>query len=102
MSSPNGFQNKVNAKAAPAVEGDFASTNPRFSVLATGGNLVAPSTGLRVGRFAFVNPADQSVHQGYSSGYQIGFFARNAQALITAFLGAATQLVPAGFMVTLF
>lgn len=102
MSSPNGFQNKVNAKAAPAVEGDFASTNPRASVLATGGNLVAPATGLRVGRFAFVNPADQSVHQGYSSGYQIGFFGRNAQALITAFLGAATMLVPSGFMVTLF
>jgi hypothetical protein len=102
MSSPNGFQNVVGSKAPPAVEGDFASLNPRASVLAIGGNLVAPATGLLVGRFAFVNPADQSVHQSYSSGYQIGFFARNAQALITAFLGAATMLVPSGFMVTLF
>lgn len=101
MSSPNGFQNVINAKAAPAIEGDFASTNPRFSVLAVGGNLKAPATGLTVGRFAFVNPADQSVHQGYTSGYQIGFFARNAQALITAFLGAATMVVPSGFLVTL-
>jgi hypothetical protein len=102
MSSPNGFQNVVRAKAAPAVQGDFASVNPRASVLATEGNLVAPAGGLQVGKFAFVNPADQSVHQSYASGYQIGFFARNAQALITAFLGAATMLVPSGFMVTLF
>jgi hypothetical protein len=102
MTSPNGFQNVVKSKAAPAVAGDFASVNPRASVLATEGNLVAPAGGLNVGTFAFVNPADQSVHQGYTSGYQIGFFARNAQALITAFLDAATMLVPSGFMVTLF
>jgi len=102
MSSPNGFQNVVGSKAPPAVEGDFASLNPRASVLAVGGNLVAPPTGLLVGRFAFVDPTDQSVSQSYASGNQIGFFARNAQALITAFLGAATMLVPSGFMVTLF
>lgn len=102
MSSPNGFQNVVGSKAPLAVEGDFASTNPRASVLAVGGKLVAPAGGLRVGRFAYVNPADQSVNTAYVSGYQIGFFARNAQALITAFLGAATMLVPVGFMVTLF
>lgn len=102
MSSPNGFQNVVGSKAPPAVEGDFASLNPRASVLAIGGNLVAPATGLLVGHFAFVNPANQAVSQSYTSGYQIGFFARNAQALITAFLGAATMLVPSGFMVTLF
>lgn len=102
MSSPNGFQNVVNAKAAPAVAGDFASLNPRASVLATEGNLVAPLGGLLVGNFAFVNPADQTVHQNYVSGYQIGFLGRNQQGLITAFLGMATQIVRQGFMVTLF
>lgn len=100
--SPNGFQNVVRAKAAPAVAGDFASTNPRASVLATEGNLVSPAAGLIVGNFAFVSPTDQSVSNVYASGDQIGFLGRNQQALITQFLAAATVLVPGGFMVTLF
>lgn len=100
--SPNGFQNVVRAKAAPAVAGDFASTNPRASVLATEGNLVSPAAGLIVGNFAFVNPANQSVSNAYASGDQIGFLGRNQQALITQFLAEATVLVPSGFMVTLF
>lgn len=97
-----GFQTVVNSKAAPGVAGDFASLNPRASVLATEGQLVAPASGLIVGHFAFVNPADGTVHQSYSSGYQIGFLGRNQQGLITLFLGEATQVVPQGFMVTLF
>lgn len=96
------FQSSVKAKAAPGVSGDFCSVNPRASILATEGNLIAPPGGLLVGNFAFVNPADQSVHQGYTAGYQIGFLGRNAQGLITAFLAEATELVQAGFMVTLF
>lgn len=99
--SPNGFQNVVKSKAPPAVAGDYASVNPRASVLATEGNLVAPASGLAVGNFAFVNPADQSTHQNYVSGYQIGFLARNQQGLITQFLGLATMAVPQGFLVTL-
>lgn len=100
--SPTGFQNVVNAKAAPAVEGDFASTNPRSSVLAVEGNLVAGPAGVAVGKFAFVNPANQAVSNVYASGYQIGFLGRNQQGLITAFLADATQVVPPGFMLTLF
>lgn len=97
-----GFQTKVNSKAAPGVAGDFASVNPRASVLATEGQLVAPAGGLRVGNFAFVNPADGTVHQNYVSGYQVGFLGRNQQGLITLFLAESTQIVPQGFMVTLF
>ena len=97
-----GFQTTVNAQPAPAVAGDFASQNPRASVLAAAGQLVAPTGGLIVGNFAFVNPADGTVHQGYTSGYQIGFLARNSQGLITTFLADSSQVVPAGFMVTLF
>lgn len=99
--SLNGFQNVINAKAPPAIAGDFASVNPRASVLATEGNLVAGVGGLAVGNFAFVNPADQSVHQNYVNGYQIGFLSRVQQGLITQFLGLATMAVPRGFMVTL-
>jgi hypothetical protein len=102
MLSPNGFQNVVNTKAAPAVEGDFASVNPRASVLAVEGNLVAGAGGLAVGKFAFVNPQTQAVSNTYASGDQIGFLGRNQQGLITVFLADATMVVPEGFMVTLF
>lgn len=97
-----GFQTSVNAQPAPAVAGDFASQNPRANVLAAAGQLVAPVGGLTVGRFAFVNPANGAVSQSYTSGYQIGFLARESQALITRFLQDSTMVVPVGFPVTLF
>lgn len=93
------FQSKVNTQQAPAVQGDFASTNPFASVLAGQGALIAPATGLIVGNFFWVGPAGQ-VSQSFVAGYQIAFLGRNEQALITAFLGEATLVVPSGFMVT--
>jgi hypothetical protein len=102
------FQSKVNLYQAPGVEGDFASMNPFSSVLAGGvpgqggGQLVAPATGLAVGRFAFVDPATNNVSQSYKTGYQVGFVGRNEQALITQFLGEYTLVIPGGFMVNLF
>jgi hypothetical protein len=101
MNSPNGFQNVVNDYQAPAVPGDFASTNPFASIVAGPGALVAPAGGLLVGNFAWVGPNGQ-VSQSYVAGYQVGFLGRNQQALITQFLGRSTMLVPEGFMVTLF
>ena len=97
-----GFQTVVNANPAPAVKGDFASQNPRANVLAAAGQLVAPAGGLTVGHFAFVNPADGTVHQNYAAGYQIGFLGREQQGLITQFLGEASFVVPQGFMITLY
>lgn len=95
------FQKVINDFQAPAVAGDFASTNPFASVLAGPGALVAPAGGLIVGNFAWIGPAGQ-VSQSFVAGYQIGFLGRNEQALITEFLGEATMVVPEGFMVTLF
>lgn len=96
-----GFQKTVNNDQAPAVAGDFASTNPFASILAGPGALVAPKGGLIVGNFAWVGPNGE-VSQSFVAGYQVGFLGRNEQALITEFLGEATMLVPEGFMVTLF
>lgn len=96
------FQTKVNVTQAPGVRGDFASMNPFSSMLAGPGALVSPVGGVIVGHFAFVNPADLSVHQAFTSGYQIGFLGRNEQALITTFLAESTMIVPVGFMVNLF
>lgn len=96
------FQTKVNAQQAPAVAGDIASQNPRANVLAGEAQLVAPAGGLIVGNFAFVTPATGVVSQKWASGNQIGFLARNLQALITTFLAGDTQNVPQGFPVVLF
>jgi hypothetical protein len=93
------FQSVINNQQAPAVQGDFASTNPFASVLAGEGALVAPVGGLIVGNFFWVGPTGQC-SQSFVSGYQIAFLGRNEQALITVFLGEATLLVPEGFMIT--
>ena len=95
-----GFETVVNAQPAIAVEGDFASQNPRHNTLAAAGQLVAPAGGLRVGNFFFINPATGACSQSYGNGYtQISFLARNSQGLITRFLADSTQIVPEGFMV---
>ena len=116
-----GFQQQVNIHPAPAVEGDFASANPRASMLAgpsdlvVGGNTPVGQTqaGCLVGRFAWTSPATSADYvSGEVAGAQFvnsngagapaGFVHREQQALITVFLGQATQLVPVGLPITLF
>jgi hypothetical protein len=98
------FPTKVNTLQAPAVNGDFASQNPRASLLAGQGELIAPAGGLIVGNFAFVTKGStgESVSQSYSGGSEVGLLAREQQALITTFLAGDTLVVPQGFMVTLY
>lgn len=98
------FPNKVNVNQAPAVRGDFASQNPRASLLAGQGQLVAPAGGLIVGNFAFVAKSANGdvASQSYASGDEIGFLAREEQALISAYLAGDSLVVPQGFMVTLY
>lgn len=98
------FPTKVNLRQAPAVAGDFASQNPRASVLAGQGALVAPASGLIVGNFAFVAKSANGdvVSQSYASGDEIGFLGREQQALITLYLAGDSLVVPQGFMVTLY
>jgi hypothetical protein len=114
------FQKQVNIQPAPAVEGDFASANPRATVLAGPGALVAGSNtpigltqaGVLVGRFAWTSPATSvSVDSGEvdgakyvnsnGAGAPAGFLHREQQALITVFLGQNTNLVPVGLPITL-
>lgn len=102
------FPNQVNVQPAPAVAGDFASTNPRASVLAGAGALVAGAAGVAVGRFAwatdiFVDDAGApAVVNNFGSGPPAGFVHRAQQGLITQFLQEQSMLVPGGFPVTLF
>ena len=98
-----GFQNVVNLNPAPAVEGDFASANPRASVLGEPGGYVAGPGGVIVGRFAWVDPDGVTVHSyGVDGNAPDGFVHRDMQALITVYLADATLLIPEGFPVTLF
>ena len=100
----SGFQTQVNPNWAPAVAGDWASTNPRFMVMAGPGGLVAGPGGLTVGRFAWVDEPTRTIASNKASvgtGKPDGILHREQQALITVYLAQATQVVPQGFMVTL-
>jgi hypothetical protein len=99
----SGFQKTVNVNPAPAIEGDWSSANPRYSVLAGEGALTAGSVGVTVGRFARArndNGKVTNAHPGVAC--RLGFVHRDQPAIITAWLGEATMLVPAGLEVTLF
>jgi hypothetical protein len=95
------FPSKVNVVPGVGVEGDFASVNPRTSVVNGPGAFVAGPNGVLVGRFAWADSNNLTV-SNTGAGAPTGFVARSQQALITAFLGEATQLIPAGMAVTLF
>jgi len=114
-----GFQTQVNINPAPAVAGDFCSANPYASLLAGPGALIAGSSipvgqtqaGVLVGRFAWtsagsaVNNMSGNIDGAVSvnnagAGAPQGFIHREQQALITAFLGQATQIVPTGLPMT--
>ena len=98
-----GFQTVVNSTPAPAVAGDFASINPRATVLAGPGGLVTGANGVTVGKFAWVAVDGVTVNNfGSAPNVPDGFVHRDQQALITQFLGQASNLVPQGFPITLF
>lgn len=93
------FQRTVNQYPALAVEGDFASANPRASVLAGEGSLVAGTGGVTVGRFAWASSLGVVLNTG--TGAPTGFVHREMQAAITDWLGASSMVIPAGRAMTL-
>lgn len=92
-----GFQNVVNNDPAPGQPGDFFGTNPRTSVAAGPGQLVAAVGGLRVGRFAWANLLSGKLSNYFVPGSQLGFVHREQQGLITEFMGKASELVVQGY-----
>lgn len=95
-----GFQTQVNAQQAPAVAGDFASSNPRASVVAPEGGFVAITGGVTVGRFAWIDTDGKTV-KNTGTGKPDGFIHREQQALISTYLAEGSNVIPAGFPVTL-
>ncbi|MFY2659223.1 structural cement protein Gp24 [Achromobacter xylosoxidans] len=94
-----GFQKQVYIEPALGVAGDFASANPRATVLAGPGALVADTAGVTVGRFAWADANGKVTNAG--TGVPSGFVHREQQGVITIWLGEATMLIPAGLGVTL-
>jgi hypothetical protein len=102
-----GFQTVVNTQPAPAVEGDFCNTNPRFSVDAGPGGLVAGDHGVIVGRFAWLSNEEvdandaPAIVNNFGAGPPAGFVHRDQQGLITGYLQESSMLIPTGFQMSL-
>ncbi len=91
------FQTQVYSTQAPAVEGDFASANPRHSVLSVEGGFVAGASGLVIGRFCWADTGTNRILANTGTGAPTGFLHRDLQALITTYLAEAGMVIPAGF-----
>ncbi|WP_457154095.1 gp53 minor capsid family protein [Mesorhizobium sp. P5_C1] len=104
----SGFQTQAFYNPAPAVEGDFASTNMRTTALAAAGALVCGALGVIVGRFAWLTSAQvdsdnaPAVVNTFGTGPVAGFIHREQQGLIEVYLQESTMLVPAGFPITVY
>jgi hypothetical protein len=102
-----GFQTVVNTQPAPGIEGDFCNKNPRFSVDAGPGGLVAGDNGVVVGRFAWLSFEEvdandaPSIVNNFGAGAPAGFVHREQQGLITAYLQESSMLIPPGFQMSL-
>jgi hypothetical protein len=100
------FPSQVQVQPAIGVEGDFCDHNPRSSVDAGPGGLVAGPSGATIGRFAWATyPADgdgaPAFVNNFGGGPVTGFVHRAQQALLTAYLQAYGMLIPAGFQMAL-
>lgn len=100
-----GFQTQVSVQPAPAVEGDFASQNPRYTVDFGPGGAVAGPNGVVVGRACWATPPDDANGaaaslNSFGSGPITGIIAREQQGLITTYLADASMVIPTGFQVT--
>lgn len=110
------FPNQVNTIQAPAVAGDFASANPRASVLAGEGALISGLgvingvvvQGAVVGRFCWStyqqidNDLAPAVLNTFGAGAPAGLVARRQVGLITQYLGTSVQYLQTGFQIMAF
>ena len=95
------FQKTVNLQQAAAVAGDFAGANPRATVIAHEGSLLAGTGGVSTGLFGWVQSNGSVLCAGTIA--PTGFIARSqGAALISTYLAESGVNIPAGFAVTLF
>jgi hypothetical protein len=110
------FPTQVNAMQAPAAEGDFASANPRKTVLAGEGALVAGQgviagavvAGIVVGRWGWLsyagvdNDEAPAIVNTFGAGMPAGLVHRLQVGLITAYLATSSMVLLQGQQAELF
>ena len=100
------FPNTISAGPAPGVEGDFCDSNPRSTVNAGPGGLVAGASCI-IARFGWATPpvdfdGAPAVVNSFGAGPVTGFLHREMQGLNTVFLQEYGMQVLPGLAVTLF
>lgn len=96
------FQQAINITQAVAVEGDFASANPRHSVPSVEGGFKAGVGGVTIARFAWADLATNTLLLNSGSGAPTGFVHRNMNGLNFLYFSspdATTFVIPGGFPV---
>lgn len=100
------FPTSVAVQPGVAIAGDFASANPRSTVLAGPLGLVAGAAGVTIGRFAWKSATSidangtPTVLNNFGTGPVAGIVGRHQQGMITTYLSESSMLVPAGFQIT--
>jgi len=108
------FPNQVNSVQAPAVAGDFASSNPRKTILAGEGGLISGTgvingvsvSGAVVGRFCWTtyqsidNDNAPATLNTFGLGLPAGLVSRKQVGLITQYLATAVQYLQSGFQIS--
>lgn len=97
-----GFQNKINFYTAPAVEGDFANTNPRNNVTSTQSGFISGINGLIISRFCWLDPSSLVLLNNYGTGKPLGYLYRNFKGTIDELLSESTMLIKQGTGVAIF
>lgn len=107
MAGNGGIQTSVGQNLVPAFAGDWCDENPRQNVVAGPGGLVAGTSGLIVGLFAWLayNQLDgdlaPAVANNFGPGLPTGLYHRDQQGLLTQYLQGSSLLTPGGFQVAL-
>lgn len=98
-----GFQTQVNITPASGVEGDFASDNPRHTLLAGKKQHRVGTAGVLIGGFAEVDPTTGLTVATLTGSNPIGFVGRRSNmGVITNYLASASMQLQAGQGVTLY
>ena len=97
------FQTFTNALQAPGIAGDFASANPRATLLSSQNynntGFIAGPNGLTIGLFAWVDTATYRLASNSGAGAPNGVVGRQGMSgLITTYLTAYGMTIPAGMM----
>lgn len=100
-----GFQNKINLKPAIGWHGDFASVNPRVSLLSNdenqNGAYQVGDGGVKAGSFVWVDAGGVTVSNS-GSGSPDGFVGREMTGITVQYLQENSMAIPKGFMVTVY